>query len=157
MTDKINDLKHQLQQLDALRASGALGAEAAASARAELERKLVDAVLAMPTPGPSNATASSSAAPFQPTPAAPRPSRSLVLGLAVFVLVFGAAGYLWRGSPAGWDASPTTGPNTAGAVAEAPEAAASAQHSMAMGQDRGHDRQAGRAPESPATTMPRAG
>lgn len=39
-------------------------------------------------------------------PAAARPSRRLVLGLAAFVLVFGAVGYAWRGNPAGWQAGP---------------------------------------------------
>jgi len=126
MTDKISELKHQLQQLDKLRASGALSTDAAASARAELERKLVDAVLA--SPAPASATITGQSPP-------PRPSRSLVLGLATFVLVFGVAGYLWRGSSAGLDASPTAGP--VGATAEAPEAAASAQHAMTMGQIEG--------------------
>lgn len=42
------------------------------------------------------------AAPAQPA----RPSRRLVLGLVAFVLVFGAAGYAWRGHPAGWQAGP---------------------------------------------------
>ena len=38
--------------------------------------------------------------------AAARPSRGLLLGLLVFVLLFGAAGYGWLGNPAGLAVAP---------------------------------------------------
>ncbi len=41
-----------------------------------------------------------------PNAAAARPSRGLLLGLLVFVLVFSAAGYAWLGNPAGLAVAP---------------------------------------------------
>lgn len=111
-TDTIAALKEQLRQLDALAASGALTSEAAATARAELERRLVDAVMA--------------GAPAA-TPALPRVSRQTMWALTSFVLVFGAAMYAWRGNWTGWSVRP-------GVAAAAPaEAAAPGQPAHAMG------------------------
>lgn len=63
--------------------------------------------------------------PAQALPAATvalaRPSRRLLLGLAAFVLVFGAVGYAWRGNPAGWQAGP------ADSAANAPHSQGAAQ------------------------------
>jgi cytochrome c-type biogenesis protein CcmH len=99
-TDTPDALRARIRQIDALAADGTLSAEAAASARAELERQLVVAVMAAPagTPAPTpQATV---------TPDAARPSRRLVASLVGFVLVFGAAGYAWRGHPEAWSVGP---------------------------------------------------
>ncbi|MFZ2988902.1 MAG: hypothetical protein WA086_12995, partial [Ideonella sp.] len=126
MTDTLANLKQQLLQIDALQQSGALPPDAAVSARANLERRLLDLVLAgaadVPVPGPT----------------APRPSRRLLLALTGFVLVFGAAGYAWRGSSVGWQTAPGAVTAMAGSEAtSASAAAASAPHSMGTGQIEG--------------------
>jgi cytochrome c-type biogenesis protein CcmH len=90
MTDSIADLKRQLQQLDELSRSGALPAEAAAPARADLQRRLLDAVMAAPETSKAPA----------PTPAA-RPSIKLLLGLTAFVVIFAGAGMVWRANSVG--------------------------------------------------------
>jgi len=90
---QIDELKRQLAQLDALIADGVLTGDAARNRRDELEARIVDAVLAGdPAPAAAAAPASTTAA------AAARPSRSLVASLVVFVLLFGVAGYAWRGN-----------------------------------------------------------
>lgn len=115
MTDRISELKRQIQQLDGLLQSGTLSAETAASRRADLERQLLDLVLKAPAAGAAKA-ATPPAAPVPPTAPAPRPSGKLVAGLSVFVLVFGLAGYAWRGNPEGWSVGPGN-PGTAAAEA----------------------------------------
>ncbi|MBQ0929846.1 c-type cytochrome biogenesis protein CcmI/CycH [Ideonella alba] len=125
-TDAIAALKDQLRQIDALATSGALSPEAAATARAELERRLVDAVMASPaaaTPAP----AATAAAPAAPTPAAPRVSRRTALAMAGFVLLFGAAMYAWRGNLPGWSVQPGS---PAAAPAETGAAPGQAPHAM---------------------------
>ena len=94
----LDDLKHRLQELKTLHASGALSAEAYASARAPLERQLVEQVLAQGGPA-----------------AAPRAPRKLVAAVAAFVVVVGVGGYLWKGQPQAWD----VGPGSATAAADA--------------------------------------
>ena len=96
--DPIAALKDQLRQIDTLAASGALSSEAAASARAELERRLVDAVMAAP--------AAAAAAPSV-APAARLPRRTLVAMVGI-VLVFGALVYGWRGNWQAWSVAPGT-------------------------------------------------
>ncbi|MBQ0957576.1 c-type cytochrome biogenesis protein CcmI [Ideonella sp. 4Y11] len=126
-TDAIAALKDQLRQLDALATSGALSPDAAASARAELERRLVDAVMASPASAPS-------AAP-QPAPAAaPRVSRQTMLAMAGFVLLFGAALYAWRGNLPGWSVQPGS---PAAAPAETGAAPGQAPHAMGTQQIEG--------------------
>ena len=100
---RIDELKRQLAQIDELAAQGVLGAGAAADARTKLERALVDAVVAPP----ANAEAAA-------VPPLQRPSRRLVAAVAAFVLVFGIAGYAWRGNFDGL----RTGPGETVAAAE---------------------------------------
>lgn len=95
MKKTITTLRAQLQQLEALHKEGALGRPAYDSARAQLERQILDLVLADPT-GAASAAATGSAAPPDD---APRPSMRLVATLAAAVLVVGGAGYTWTGSP----------------------------------------------------------
>lgn len=84
MTRPIDTLRHKLQQLQALHAGGALGAEAYADARTAVERQIVDQVLLD----------------GQAVPAAPvRPSRGLQAGLIVGVLALALAGYAYTGAP----------------------------------------------------------
>lgn len=140
MTDRIQTLKQQIQQLEQLRADGTLSPDAANAARADLERQLIEAVLAAPAASASAPAASASpASPAAPTvtddtatvppaPAAARPSRRLWIGLGAFVLVFGAAGYAWLGNTAAWSTSP------AAVAAAAPEEGASSAHSMGVQQ-----------------------
>lgn len=110
--DTPDALRARIRQIDALAAEGTLSAEAAASARAALERQLVDAVVAAPA---AAAPATPSAAPAMDASASARPSRRLVAALTGFVLVFGAAGYAWRGHPEAW----SVGPGSAGTATAA--------------------------------------
>lgn len=110
----IDRLKAQIAQLDGLIAEGVLSGEAAKTTRDDLERQLLQAVLA-----------SAPAATSDAIPAAPprvRAPRSLVTGIAAFVLVFGAAGYAWMGNKAGWDVGPGS-PGSAPVADAATEAA----------------------------------
>jgi len=104
MTDDIPTLRRKLQQLKELHDSGALGDDKYKNGRRELERQLVDAVMA-------------GAAPESPPPGpAARPSGLLLAGLAVLVLAVAGAGYWWTGSP-GLDpgaASAAAGPEGGG-------------------------------------------
>ncbi len=92
MKNSITTLRAQLQQLETLHKDGALGRPAYDSARAQLERQIVDLVLA----DPAAATAAGRAAPADD---APRPSTRLLGTLAAAVLVVAGAGYAWTGSP----------------------------------------------------------
>lgn len=138
MNDTIADLKRQIQQLDELSRSGALPADTAAAARAALERRLVDAVLTAPPEAIDPVTTTARAGTQGASSATAGPSRRLRWGLLVFVLAFGAAGYAWRGSMAGWSES-TSPAMTSDAMAAAPAApaAASAPHSMNTSQIEG--------------------
>lgn len=107
---RLDDLKHQLAELDSLIRDGVLTGEAARSARDRLEADILAAVLtAAPAtaaagsaaPGPAAAAA---AAPVLPPDA--RPSGRLLAGLGVFALVFAAAGYAWLGNPAAFSVAP---------------------------------------------------
>jgi cytochrome c-type biogenesis protein CcmH len=116
MTESIQSLRDQLLQLKSLHDAGDLRGKAYETRRAVLERKLADLVTAgAPIPVSPRAAA----------PAAPRPSRSLVVGATVLVVGIALAGYWWTGSP--------------GAIGAAPEAAAAgdgsgASHSVDKGQ-----------------------
>lgn len=90
----LDRLRQQLAQLDALIAEGTLKGDAARSARDALEQQVLAAVLQAPPTEPT------------PAPAAPRPSRALLAGVAAFVLVAGGAGYAVMGNRAGWSVGP---------------------------------------------------
>jgi cytochrome c-type biogenesis protein CcmH len=108
----LDDLKRQLAQLDALIAQGTLTGRAAKSERERLERAVLDAVLRPDADRPIAADAARAA-----------PSRTLWLAIAAFVLVFGAAGYTWRGNFAGLAVAP-------GQPAKMAEAGGAGQHSV---------------------------
>lgn len=90
-TPSTDDLKRQLGQIDELAAQGVLSAEAAQQARAKLSQVLADGGTAPNLPAAE--------------PAARTPRR-LALAVAAFVLVFGAAGYAWRGNFEGLAVAP---------------------------------------------------
>lgn len=132
MTDSIDDLKQQLRQLDALQQSGALPEDAARSARAALEKRLLDAVMASPGGGAAAAPSPAAAVP------AAKASRRLIGGLVLFVAAFGLAGTWWLGSRDGWKTAPGAQPPSAPVDAAAgPDAAASTPHSMTVAQIQG--------------------
>lgn len=89
------ELKRQLAQLDALVAQGVLVGDAARAERDRIERAVIDAVR-------SGTAAVSGVGPA----VAPRPSRALLAGLTVFVLLFGVVGYAWRGNRDGLGVGP---------------------------------------------------
>jgi cytochrome c-type biogenesis protein CcmH len=127
MTDTIADLKQQLRHLEALAASGVLPEDAADTARENLQRRLVAAVLAAPDAAAAPPAPAAAAAP------AVKHSPRLIAGLAVFAVLFAIGGYAWLGNPEGLKTAPATGP-----VAAAPaEDAASSAHPMTMGQIEG--------------------
>lgn len=113
MKDPIATLREQLQQLKSLHDSGTLDEKAYAAAKAPLERKLLDHVMAHP-----GSAAAASAPPALP---AARPSWNLVGLSSVLVLIVAGSGYLWTGSP---------GLPSAGPPGSQPEASATAPHSM---------------------------
>lgn len=131
MPDTLDDLKQQIRQLDALQASGALPEEAARSARAALEKRLLDLVMA--SPGGAASTAAPAASP-QPAAA---PSRRLVVSLVLFVAAFGAVGTWWLGSRDGWSTAPGALPPSVPMGAAAPEDSASSPHAMTVAQIQG--------------------
>ncbi|MFM2065573.1 MAG: hypothetical protein RLZZ584_482 [Pseudomonadota bacterium] len=112
MTDTVASLKEQLLHAQQLHATGALDAAAYTQAKATLERKLLDLVMA----GGTDASSAAPATTARPDSAAARagrqaaavaaairperPRRSTVAAAAAFVLLVGVAGYLWTGSPA---------------------------------------------------------
>ncbi|MDP1693821.1 MAG: c-type cytochrome biogenesis protein CcmI, partial [Burkholderiaceae bacterium] len=89
----VTAMRQQLEQLAALKASGVLGEAQYGEARAGLERRIVDAVVAAP--------AAPAAAPKTPdTPARPT---GLLLGLAGFLGATTIAGYALVGTPRALD------------------------------------------------------
>ena len=110
MSDAIALLRKQLQQLKTQHDTGELSPEAYATAKAPLERELLDRVIAQPT------GTQASAGPAE-VPVAPRASRGLVAGLSAAVLVVAVIGYAAVGSPrlpsAGPPGSATAGGNEA--------------------------------------------
>lgn len=106
---RLDDLKRQLGELDALITSGVLTGEAARQARDGLEAQILAAVLQPASGAGAGAGASDRSAPAaaaEPPAAAARPSGRLLLGLAVFALVFVVAGYAWLGNPAALAVAP---------------------------------------------------
>ena len=92
-------LRQQIDQLAALHAAGALGQAQHDQARAVLEKRLADALVAAPATSP-----------------APRPAKALLGGLAGFVGVVAIAGYAWIGTPQALDPA-AAGAAAAGAAA----------------------------------------
>jgi cytochrome c-type biogenesis protein CcmH len=120
----IDKLKRQLAQLDALIADGVLTGEAARTAREDLERQVLQAVLAgegaaPSAPGPAAGAAASASA---QAPALPRVRlpRKLAAGVAAFVIIFAGVGYAALGNHEGWNVSPGS-PAAAGADGAAAE------------------------------------
>lgn len=106
MTAHIEQLKHQLHQLQALAQSGALPAEQAQAAQARLERQLLDAVMGSingPAAGPTTTSTPSAITSDLPARAS---SRLLWIGMTTFVLLIGAGTYAWVGTPAAWQIGP---------------------------------------------------
>lgn len=114
MKDPIATLREQLQQLKSLHDGGTLDEKAYAAAKAPLERKLLEHVMADP------GAAAAAASPSAPAPAA-RPSWNLVGLCSVLVLIVAGSGYLWTGSP---------GLPSAGAPGSQAAADAAQPHSM---------------------------
>ena len=112
---RIDELKRQLDQLEELIRSGALKGKGAQRARDKLEAQMLLAVMA----GGKGTDAAAG-------DAGARPSRRLLLGIAAFVLAFGALGYAWRGNFEGL----AVGPGTPAAA----EAGGGAEHAMGKGQ-----------------------
>jgi len=100
MNKDIKALRAQLQTLKKQHGEGKVGRKAYESGKAQLEREILEAVLAAPEADAAGA-------------AAPRASRSMTLGLLSFVVVLAVAGYAWTGSPG----VPSAGPPSADAAA----------------------------------------
>ncbi|MDP1649918.1 MAG: c-type cytochrome biogenesis protein CcmI [Rubrivivax sp.] len=92
MNKDIQALRQRLQQLKTQHDKGSVGRKAYESGKAQLEREILQAVLAAPEADAARANA----------PAAEvtsRPSRAMTAGLLSFVVVLALAGYAWTGSP----------------------------------------------------------
>ena len=87
-------LREQIRQLDALHADGVLGAEAHASARATLEKKLAELVTSAPQ-GPAQAPTRATVA--SPAPRAPM---RMLATFGVFFAAIAVGGYMLLGDPA---------------------------------------------------------
>ena len=127
MNDDIASLRDKLKQLKALHEGGTMDATAHESARVQLERAIVDRVLA-------DGDAS------RPQTDRPRPSKRLVSVLAALVLLVAGAGYWWTGSPR-LPSAPMPGtadlaatPGAAGADTVPPPSAAEQQFAAAAEQ-----------------------
>lgn len=122
MTENVQTLRRQLQQLQELHDGGALVDAAYVDSKAALERRLLERVM-------SGDTAADTSPSARPIDSAVRPSRRLLAGLGAAIVAVAAAGYWWTGSPrqAGLAAGPArpasaaapevdAGPNGAHAV-----------------------------------------
>ncbi len=125
MTDTVQDLRRQLQQLRAQHESGALGDSDYAKRSAALERRLVDAVVAGPA-APATETVLAHEAPAGAAPV--RAGGRLWAALAGVGVLVAAAGYWWTGSPQELGAPPPG--FGAQAAADGPAVAGSAPHAM---------------------------
>ncbi|MEY4346117.1 MAG: hypothetical protein RL032_1949 [Pseudomonadota bacterium] len=90
MTDTIAQLKSQLKNLQDLFENGVIQQASYAEAKAVLEQRIVQVVLAGPIAQAVPAAAKSSEA---------KPAKTMLLGLAVAVIAIAGAGYWWKGSP----------------------------------------------------------
>lgn len=121
MNKDITALRERLKQLQKRHEAGAIGKKAFETGKAQLEREILQAVLAAPEAAPEVAAGAE----------APRPSRGMMAGLLSFVVVLAVAGYAWTGSPGVPSAgSPSAtaanagNPHASGAAEEAQFAAA---------------------------------
>ena len=113
MNKDVKALRQQLEQLQKSHREGSVGKKAFEAGKAQLEREILQAVLAAPEAAAAGAQA-------------PRPSRALTAGVLSFVVVLAVAGYAWTGSPGVPSAGPPTAaaaeggnPHASGAVDEA--------------------------------------
>ena len=106
MNPTIEGIKQQLAQLKELHATGVLPEAEFLEGKSNLERRILDLVLAAaPAAVPVATAAPAAAAVVHAAPAAAKPSGLLLAGLAVGVVAMAAAGYMWKGVPA-QDAAP---------------------------------------------------
>lgn len=101
---EIQALRDRLQQLEKQHQQGQLARKIYEKDKAQLEREILQAVLASPG---ADATADTA-------PASPRPSRGLTAGALSFVVVLAVAGYAYTGSPG----VPSAGPPGSTAAAD---------------------------------------
>ncbi|MBE0548296.1 MAG: c-type cytochrome biogenesis protein CcmI, partial [Rubrivivax sp.] len=92
MNKDIQALRQRLQQLKTQHDKGSVGRKAYESGKAQLEREILQAVLAAPEAGAAEANAAADGV-------TARPSRAMTAGLLSFVVVLALAGYAWTGSP----------------------------------------------------------
>ncbi|MEN9416654.1 MAG: hypothetical protein RI988_274 [Pseudomonadota bacterium] len=105
MTTEIESLRSQLQALKHRHGAGELDEAQWHAARAPLERRLADLLVdgaALPAASTPSAAAPA-AAPADVRAPAPRPSRTMVLGVSLFVLAIAVAGYAVTGDPRALD------------------------------------------------------
>jgi cytochrome c-type biogenesis protein CcmH len=119
MNKDIKALRAQLQTLNKQHGEGKVGRKAFESGKAQLEREILEAVLAAPE---ADATVA----------AAPRASRSMSLGLLSFVVVLAVAGYAWTGSPGVPSAGPPSVDAAAGGNPHTADAAEQEQFAAAV-------------------------
>ncbi len=125
MTDTVQVLRQQLEQLRSQHASGAIDDAQYAERSAPLERRLVDELVGSPAPA--------GAAPATQTAAPARPAGRLWLALGGLAVVLAAAGYWWTGSPDQIGQQPQgfgTQAQAGADAADGPAAAASAPHAL---------------------------
>ena len=116
MNPTIETRRQKLEQLQALRDSGAIGAEADTESRTRLEAELVDVVISGDGRAEQDAKMDQATRVGEQLPS--RASRRLRLGLSMGVLALAAVGYALTGSPGGIVREPTTiGAESAVAVA----------------------------------------
>lgn len=119
MNKDITALRERLKQLQKLHQEGTVGKKAFETGKAQLEREILQAVLAAPEAAAAGAET-------------PRPSRAMTAGVLSFVVVLAVAGYAWTGSPGVPSAGPPSqaaaaggaNPHTSSAAEEAQFAAA---------------------------------
>lgn len=130
MTDTLEALRQRLQQLRALRADGTLDEERFAPAAADLERQIVERVLAAPQAAAAAASATSAASSDPTASSPPRASGRLWGAVGLVALLLAAAGYWSTGSPERIGEPPPGFEAQAGGDAAAPAEGASAPHAM---------------------------
>jgi cytochrome c-type biogenesis protein CcmH len=103
----LDTLKQQLAQVDALMAQGVLKGDAAKSAREDLERQILGAVITPTTAAVPADAADEAAAAGALTPVdAPPASTKMKASLAAFVVAVGLLGYVWQGNHKGFSVGP---------------------------------------------------